>query len=179
VLDVTDANQLVIATGMAATTRNEQLAEYYLKAAGVAAIWIDPDGHVGAQDVARLNVDPDRIAYCCARGVHFVLAYRLQMWKQDRPAGPPHQAEIAAMLEQLAEEGRVGLTPHRIAVERALAAVATVNKAMDEMKGNGGLTVFNRTFKTARKVDPSLRYHDYLHSHKAGMLEALARETTR
>jgi hypothetical protein len=42
-----------------AATRSELLAEYYLKAASVAAIWIDPDGHVGAQDVARVQLEPE------------------------------------------------------------------------------------------------------------------------
>jgi hypothetical protein len=37
---------------MGKPTRNVLLAEYYLGAAGVAAVWIDADGHVGAQDVA-------------------------------------------------------------------------------------------------------------------------------
>jgi hypothetical protein len=32
---------------------------------------------VGAQDVTSINVDPDRIVYCCERGSRFVLAYRL------------------------------------------------------------------------------------------------------
>jgi hypothetical protein len=31
----------------------------------------------------------------------------------------------------------------------------------------------NRAFKAARKADPSLRYHDYLHAQKAAMLEAM------
>jgi hypothetical protein len=144
-LDVTEPNALRIAAGMGAT-RNEQLAEYYLRAAGVAAIWIDPDGHVGAHDVARLQLDPGRIAYCCVRGAHFVLAYRLQLWKQDQHTACPMPLAIAAMLEQLAEEGGVGLTPHQLAIERALAAVATVNKAMDEMKG-----------RRAARVQPDLQ----------------------
>jgi len=29
----------------------------------------------------------------------------------------------------------------------------------------------NRAFMAARKAAPSLRYHDYLHAHKAGVLE--------
>jgi hypothetical protein len=33
---------------MGKPTRNELLAEYYLRAAGVAAVWIDAEGHVGA-----------------------------------------------------------------------------------------------------------------------------------
>jgi hypothetical protein len=61
--------------------RNELLAEYYLPAAGVAAVWIDADGHVGAQDVASIE-SAGRVVYCCERGVHFTLAYRLYEWKK-------------------------------------------------------------------------------------------------
>jgi hypothetical protein len=56
------------AVGMGKPTRNEQLAEYYRRAAGVAAVWIDAEGHVGAQDVASIEIDQDRTAYCCERG---------------------------------------------------------------------------------------------------------------
>jgi hypothetical protein len=47
-----------IALGMGKPTRNELLAEYYLCAAGVAAVWIDVAGHVGAQDVAPTGSIP-------------------------------------------------------------------------------------------------------------------------
>jgi len=66
---------------------------------------------------------------------------------------------------------------HRIAVERAYAAVNAVNVAVEHMQGNGGLREFNAGFKVARKAEPSLRYFDYLHAKKASMLEAMARET--
>jgi hypothetical protein len=163
---------------MGKPTRNDILAEYYLKAAGVAAIWIDPDGHVGAQDVARLHLDPGRVAYCCARGAHFVLAYRLHMWMQEQMLACPLPAAIGAKLEELAEEGGVGLTPHAIAIERALAAVATVNRSLDAMKDSGELREINQAFKEARKVNPSIRYVDYFEARKAGMLEALAQSVS-
>jgi hypothetical protein len=69
----------------------------------------------------------------------------------------------------------IGLTKHTTAVDRARAAVATVNKAMEVMADQGEL----REFKAARKVDPAIRYQDYLHSRKAAMLEAIAREANR
>jgi hypothetical protein len=95
---------------MGKATRNEELAEYYLRAAGVAAVWIDAEGHVGAQDAASVEVDPDRIVFCCERGVHFTLAYRLYEWKKALEVGPP---AIAAKLEELADLGAVELTPHQ------------------------------------------------------------------
>lgn len=102
---------------MGKPTRNEQLAEYYLRAAGVAAVWIDAEGHVGAQDVASVDIDRDRTVYCCERGVIFTLAYRLYEWKKGVEADAP---AIAAKLEELAERGGVGITPHQVAIDRAI-----------------------------------------------------------
>jgi len=149
-------------------TRNEDLAGYYLCAAGVAAIWIDDEGHIGAADVASVKDDPGRIVYCCLRGDHFRLSYHLYDWKQSVQA-------IGRKLEEMAAGLSSGLTKHTTAVDRARAAVATVNKAMEVMADQGEL----REFKAARKVDPAIRYQDYLHSRKAAMLEAIAREANR
>jgi hypothetical protein len=167
---------LRLAMGMGKPTRNELLAEYYLRAAGVAAVWIDAEGHVGAQDVASIENEPGSIVYCCERGSHFVLAYRLYEWKK---AVIVDQPSIAAKLEELADRGGVGLIPHAVAIERALAAVAAVNDTIDKMGSTGEFKAFNRAFKEARKVDPSIRYFDYIHARKAAMLEALAREATQ
>jgi hypothetical protein len=99
-LDVSPGKSDRIALGMGKPTRNELLAEYYLRAAGVAAVWIDANGHVGAQDVASVENEPGRIVYCCERGVHFTLAYRLYEWKKSVIADQP---AIAAKLEELAD----------------------------------------------------------------------------
>jgi hypothetical protein len=94
--------------------RNELFAEYYLNS--IAAIWIDPDGHVGAQDVAHIHrrsiaggatasygdFHAERLAYCCARGAQFVRAYRLHMWKQEHMTLCPLPVEIAAKLKEWA-----------------------------------------------------------------------------
>ena len=56
-------------------------------------------------------------------------------------------AEIADKLEDLAELGGVGLTPHAIAVERALAVVAAVNDTIDKMASTGDFKAWNRAFK--------------------------------
>jgi hypothetical protein len=47
--------------------------------------------------------------HCCERGSHFVLAYRLYEWKKAVIVDP---LAIAAKLEELADRGGVGLTPH-------------------------------------------------------------------
>jgi len=136
---------------MGKPTRNELLAEYYLRAAGVAAVWIDATGHVGAQDVASIENEPGRTVYCCERGVHFILAYRLFEWKK---AGEVDLAAVIAKLDDLADRGGVGLTPHAVAVDRALTAVAAVNETIDKMGSTGELKAFNRAFKEARRIDP-------------------------
>jgi hypothetical protein len=157
---------------MGNATRNDILAEKYLRAAGVAAVWIDADGCIGADETASLKLPEGRIAYCCARGAQFVLAYRLQIWKQDEVWVAV--GTIAAKLEEMAQMGGVGLTPHQVALDRATAAVATVNAAVEKMSSNGELKEINRAFKEARRADPSSRYGDYLEARKAAMLEALA-----
>jgi hypothetical protein len=153
--------------------RDDLLAEYYLRAAGVAVIWIEPDGFIGANDVARLNLEPGAIGYCCARGAQFVLAYRLQVWKQEQGARPD-LATFAAKIEDLAAAGGVGITEHSVAIGRAREAVRTVNEALDRMKENGDLRELNQAFKVARAADPALRYGNFLHARKAAMLEAIA-----
>lgn len=150
--------------------RNELLAEYCLRAAGVAAVWIDATGHVGAQEVASIEDEPDRIVYCCERGAHFVLAYRLYEWKKAVEAD---QAAIAAKLEDLADRGGVGLTPHAVAVDRAMAAVAKVSETLAGSADD--LQELNAAFKKSRKAEPGIRYADYLDARKAAMLQTLAR----
>jgi hypothetical protein len=77
----------------------------------------------------------------------------------------------------MADRGGVGLTPHAVAVDRALAAVAVVNETITGSPDE--LHELNTAFKAARKADPSLRYVDYLEARKAAMLEAFAREATQ
>jgi hypothetical protein len=97
-------------------------------------------------------------------------------WKRAVIADLPASA---AKLEELADRGGFALTPHAVAIDRALAAVAAVNDTIDKMAGTGEFKAFNRAFKEARRVDPSIRYFDYIHARKAAVLETLARETTR
>jgi hypothetical protein len=112
--------------------------------------------------------------HCCGRGSHFVLAYRLYEWKKAVIVDP---LAIAAKLEELADRGGVGLTPHAVTIDRALEAVAAVNGAIERMSASGDLRDLNQSFKEARKADPSVRYVEYLEARKAAMLEALAQGT--
>jgi hypothetical protein len=115
--------------------QDDLLAEYYLRAAGVAAVWIDADGDMGAQDTATVMMPTGRIAYCCVHGTHFVLAYRLFMWRQDQ--GQASAAAMAAALREIAAAGGVGITEHSVAIGRARDAVETVNRTLDKMKAQG------------------------------------------
>ncbi|WP_027553554.1 hypothetical protein [Bradyrhizobium sp. Cp5.3] len=156
--------------------RDEILTEHYLKAAAVAAVWIDRDGLIGSQDAARFHLEEGRVAYCCPRGANFILAYRLQLWKQDHThVAPPDQAAIAARLEELADEGRVGITPHAVAIDRARAAIDTVNAMLATMKSKGELRELNQSFRAARAADRTIRYADFFEAKKAALLEALAK----
>jgi hypothetical protein len=96
-----------------------------------------------------------------------------------RKRSRPTRLRSPPKIEQLAELGGVGLTPHQTAVDRALEAVSAVNETIDKMGSTGELKAFNRAFKEARKVDPAIRYFDYIHARKAAMLEGLAREATQ
>lgn len=73
------------------------LAGYYLRAAAVAAIWIDCAGHIGGADVAMVDEHPSRIIYCCLRGDQFRVSYHLYEWKQSVQASPE---AIARKLEE-------------------------------------------------------------------------------
>jgi hypothetical protein len=66
------------------------------------------------------------------------------------------------------------LTPHAVAIDRALQAVTAVNDTIDKMGSTDEIKAFNRAFKQAREVGPAIRYFDYIHARKAAMLEALA-----
>jgi hypothetical protein len=159
--------------------RNELLADHYLRVAGIAAVYVDADGAIGTEEVVGIEIPLGRISFCCNAGDEVRLTRLAQACTGDqrhayRFDGKQKLATIAARLEQLADDHGIGITAHRIAVQRALAAVQAVNQAIDRMQHNGGLKEVNRAFKAARKVDPAIRYFDYLHAHKAAMLEALA-----
>jgi hypothetical protein len=97
---------------------------------------------------------------CCSDSIAKLSLTRLAMYKWKK-AVIINLPAIAAKLQELADRGGVGLPPHAVAIDRALAAIAA----------------FNRAFKEARAVDPSIRYVDYLEARKAAVLETLARET--
>jgi len=165
-----------IASGMGKPRRNEILAECYLRAAGVAAVWIDADGRVGAQDAAKLDVATDHVVYCRPRRA---IRARLSAPIVDagsagttRPGCDRRQAQGACRGRRGRADAALGvrsidrwprLPPSRMPSElRPITAIARVRYA----------------FKVARLINPSVRYVDYLEARKAAMLDELAREAT-
>jgi hypothetical protein len=92
-------------------SRNELLAEHYLKAAGIAAIHVDVDGAISIEELVGMEIPPGRISYFCNAGDEVHLARLAQ------PCGGD-QATIAARLGELADEHCIGITPHQIVVRR-------------------------------------------------------------
>lgn len=124
------------------------------------------------QDSVTIDLPTGRIVYCCPRSAHFVVAYRLFMWRQEQ--GQTSAIAMTAKLEALADASGVGITEHRVAISRARSAVQTVNKKLDQLKAKGDLRDLNQDFKVAREVDPAIRWQDYLQTRKACMIEAVA-----
>jgi hypothetical protein len=50
-----------------------------------------------------------------------------------------------------------------------------VNDRITELQRTGGLRDVNAEFKHARKAGTFVRYHDFLHTKKMAMVEAIAR----
>ena len=73
---------------------------------------------------------------CCSDSVAKLSLTRLAMYKWKK-AVIADQPASAAKLEEPADRGGVGLTPHAVAIDRALAAVAAVNDTIDKMGSTG------------------------------------------
>lgn len=151
-------------------TRNEELADYFIKAAGIAAVKIGPLGTIGIRDAVGVHCPTGHVLLCCERGKHTLLAVSVF----SRMVDTISQDDTVARIREAAGELLIGITDHATVVERAMAAVAAVNNTIHEMQLDGRLRDLNRAFKASRKADRTLRYFDFLHAHKAAMLEAIA-----
>jgi len=156
-LDVTRPNQLTIAT-----------------------VYIDTaTGMIGMQNKVSTDYQPGRVLYCCAGPDYRALGDALACSVNRIRYGGSDVLSIALHVEETAELAGIGVTSHGTVIARALSAVQLVNQTIAEMQCSGGMRDLNCSFKEARRADRSLRYHDYLHRHKALMLEAMAREIGR
>ena len=152
-------------------TRNELLADHFLRAAGIAAVYVDDAGTIGAVDVVGIDAPAGWVVLCCAAGKQIGIATKAAA----RVAARTDQAAALAALRSVAADCGVGLTPHQAVIQRALAAVETVNQRMADLQKTGGMRDINAEFKQARKAGTFVRYHDFLHTKKLAMLEAIAR----
>jgi hypothetical protein len=134
--------------------RDENLADHFIRSAGIAGVYVDADGAIGAVDHVSMFGHPDgRVMFCCARGNHAKVA---ALAGARIGAGRGQPAGMAAVREAAAEMG-IGLTPHDTVIQRAFAAVGVVNAKIEEMQKSGDLKELNRDFKAARTADPKLR----------------------
>jgi hypothetical protein len=151
-------------------TRNELLADHFLTAAGIAAVYADDAGAIGTVDIVGIDAPPGWIFLCCAPGKQIGIATKATA----RVATVTGQAVALAVLHSAAADCGVGLTPYETVIQRALAAVETVNQRIADLQKTGGMKEMNREFKSARKAGTVVRYHDFLHAKKLAMLEAIA-----
>jgi hypothetical protein len=151
-------------------TRNELLADHFLKAAGITAVYVGDAGAIGTVDVVGIDAPSGWVLLCCAPGKQIGIATKAAA----RVATGTGQASALAMLRSIAADCGVGLTPHQTVIQRAFAAVETVNLRIAELQKNGGMKEINAEFKATRKAGPFVRYHDFLHTKKLAMLEAIA-----
>jgi hypothetical protein len=120
-------------------TRNEELADYFIKAAGIAAVKVGLRGTIGLRDAVGLRLPP-AVLLCCERGKHTLLAVSVFTRMVDTIS----QEDTLARLRKAAAELLVAITPHEFVTERALA-VAAVNNTMHEMQQcDGRLGDLNR-----------------------------------
>jgi hypothetical protein len=82
-------------------TRNELLADHFPKAAGIAAVYADATGAIGATDTADMFCPWDRIVLCCARGNHAKVA---TLAAARVPAKAGQAGALAAVREAAAEK---------------------------------------------------------------------------
>ena len=143
------------------------LADQYLRSAGIAAICINPDGHVAAYGTVGIDLPANLVCFACLRRDIERLAAHAQRCRGD-------QAAVAAQLEQLAADLYIGLSRHSEVVAWAMHAVAVVHRRIREMQSNGGMKAVNAAFKAARTVAPSLRYRDHLDAFKLKLIDETA-----
>jgi hypothetical protein len=151
-------------------TANERLADHFIQAAPIAAVYVGAAGEISAFDVVGFEAPWDGVLLCCAEGKQVVIVAKAAA--RIAPACGPHAA-LAALRAAAANAG-VGLTPHGAVAQRALATVEMVNDRITELQRTGGLRDVNAEFKAARAAGKVARYRDFLHAKKLAMLEAIA-----
>jgi hypothetical protein len=96
------------AFGRQMPTRNELLAGHFLKAAGIAAVYVDPAGAIGTVDLVRIDAPSGWALLCCAPGKQIGIATKATA----RLVTGTDQAAALAALRSVAVTAP--WTPHQI-----------------------------------------------------------------
>ncbi|MEH2482032.1 hypothetical protein V1282_005389 [Nitrobacteraceae bacterium AZCC 2146] len=152
-------------------TQSEALVERYMRAAGVAAVSIDGTGAIGLVDVVGLDRPRDQFWLCCPAGVH----RQLHQKAIAGLSGPVAPTAAVGVVEATARAMRISLTPHEDIVERAGAAVLTVEQRMHDLQANGALKELNQRFKRERQEGSKVSYRNFMHAKRLELIEAIAR----
>jgi hypothetical protein len=140
-------------------------ADDYLRAASIATIWIDAEGNVGVDDVARVDMPAGRLAYCCRRSQSQNLLDRIKAWKRDHVTSVP--STIAENLVRIADEAGLCLAKHD-------ATVGYVFIGANALSGSWRSPKISEEFDAVKSADPSIRYADFIQAKKVKRLEELA-----
>jgi hypothetical protein len=88
--------------------RNELLADHFIKATGIAAVYADARGAIGAADTIGLDAPIGCVMLCCARGKEAAIVGKAS----GRLGGVMDQAGALALIRTVAADAGIGLTPH-------------------------------------------------------------------
>ncbi len=155
------------------STRNERLVDHYLRAIGIAGIYVEPAPagvSVGLVPVVTITAGTGRRILCCAREAD---ASSILVLVKPALAGLDLPAAVAQITAVARDQG-VGLTPLETVIGRARTAIHTVNDQIDAMRATGDLRQLNREFREARGRGEVMIYADFLHVRKEQMLFAIA-----
>jgi hypothetical protein len=97
-------------------TRNELLADHFIEAAGIAAVYVDEAGGIAAVDFVGIDAR-GWVLLCCAAGKQIGIAAKAAA----RVAVGTDQTAALAVLRSVAADCGVGLTPHQTVIQRALS----------------------------------------------------------
>jgi hypothetical protein len=122
---------------------NEFLADHFLKAAGIAAVYVTSTARSAPLILPACSAPA--IASCFA--VPAATMPRSRRWPRPgylpKPGRPPRWRPVR---EAAAEMG-IGRRPHETVIRRAFAAVETVNQRMADLQKTGGMKDMNDEFK--------------------------------
>lgn len=149
--------------------RDEELADRYLCFAGLAGVYLTEAGRTGKQKPLTIDAEEDGrlVVWCMPKDQDDVI-------KIMKASTNRSYRETLDCIQRLADERGVGVTPHGVAVGRIFEVVNRIHYDFDRLNASGQLREFNRQFKDARAGDTTLRYLDFVHIKKLGMIEAIA-----